>query len=354
MATILDLLMALNRDELPPIPAPASPVPMAPAPTGNVPEFGGPSQVTEPPQAPLDTRIIQQMLALRGPAPTPPEPASRGMQIARALMGYGAGMEGRGGEFLRQLQEPQRQYQRQLENYNQQGTELGVRGLETAQRRQERQTARAQQVSDREFAAEVNRESRRLRLSDDQSKERLRQAFQLERDARAARLQETRELQRERREREADAKVRTGRFFTLSKNMALSTELGRYYAGLSDKPLSPAAAKLDARLQQVGEVRMARGVGGGGGRGTSNAAVKAKDNFEAAKQAVISAVARGDVRTERLLRRKLDAAVGQLARYPGQIEFGGGEWPWAKLIGQQPQTQPGQAPKPAPDPLGVR
>src|SRR4030095_7844141 len=167
MATILDLLMALNRDELPPVPAPANPVPMAPAPSGNVPEFGGPSMAGEPPQAPLDTRIIQQMLALRGPAPTPPAPRSKAERIFNALPGFGAGFQGNGAQFLQQLQEPQRQYQRQLENYNQQGTELGVRGLQKAPREEEQKTRRAQEELSREFAAEVDREARRLKLTDE-------------------------------------------------------------------------------------------------------------------------------------------------------------------------------------------
>jgi hypothetical protein len=268
MATILDLLMALNRDELPPIPQPAEPVPMAPAPTGNVPEFGGPSQVTEPPQAPLDTRLIQQMLALRGPAPTAPAPLSRGQRIANALMGFGAGVEGRGGQFLQQLQEPQRQYQRQLENYNQQGTELGLRGLETAQRQQEQKTRRAQEVSDREFAAEVNREARRLKLTDERELEMFRDTMlarrQREDDERAA----TEQRRREKAQQERDARVfasQLGRGPGAAPPR-IAEELGNYYAKVTDT-LSPAAEKwLNAQAKRA-QILASRPVGGGGKTG---------------------------------------------------------------------------------------
>jgi len=268
MATILDLLMALNRDELPPVPAPATPVPMAPAPTGNVPEYGGPSQVTEPPQAPLDTRIIQHMLALRGPAPTAPAPRSKAERIFNALAGFGAGFQGNGAQFLQQLQEPQRQYQRQLENYNQLGAELGARGLEKAQREQERQTTRAQQVSDRQFAAEVDREARRLHLTDQRELEMFRDTLlarrQREDDERAAAEQR----RKEKAQQERDARVfasQLGRGPGAAP-ARIAEELGNYYAKISDS-LSPAAQKwLNAQAKRA-EILASRPTGGGAGGG---------------------------------------------------------------------------------------
>jgi hypothetical protein len=340
----LELLMALNggnNPNLPDIPQPARPVigagPIAPPAT---PQYGGPSQVVEPPQAPLDTRIIQQYLQAQGPAPQAPQPLSRGRRIANAIAAFGAGVEGRGPEFLRQLNEPQRRYEAQLEDYNQRGASLRVRGTEAALRDQENRTERAQRIADRQSEEEFQRESRRLNLYDDESKMRLAHAFSLERDAKQARLEQTRELERERRAMELDAKQKTSQFFTASKNMALSRELGAHYAGLSDAPLSPAAVRLDQQLQGVQQARMGRAMGAGGRTGASSGAMKALQNFEAAKQAVIAAVGRGDVRAERLARRKLDAMVGQLARYPAQIEYGGDpQWPYAKLKGaQQPQV----------------
>jgi hypothetical protein len=268
MATILDLLMALNRDDLPPVPAPASPVPMAPAPTGNVPEFGGPSQVTEPPQAPLDTRIIQQMLALRGPAPTPPAPRSKAERIFNALAGFGAGFQGNGAQFLQQLQEPQRQYRRQLENYNQQGAELGLSGLETAQRKQERETTRAQQVSDRQFTAEVDREARRLHLTDQRELEMFRDTMlarrQREDDERAAAEQR----RREKAQQERDARVfasQLGRGPGAAPPK-IAEELGNYYAKVTDK-LSPAAEKYLNVQAKRAEILARRPIGGGTGGG---------------------------------------------------------------------------------------
>ncbi len=295
MATILDLLMALNQGDFPPIPAPAQGVPLAPAPTGNVPEFGGPSQVTEPPQAPLDMRLIQQMLALRGPAPVAPAPLSRGQRIANALMGFSAGVEGRGGQFIEQLQQPQREYQRRLENYNQQGTELGMRGLETAQRQQERQTTRAQQVSDRQFAAEVDREARRLHLTDQRELEMFRDTMlarrQREDDERAAEEQR----RREKAQRERDAIKLEGELITKDGAPSnVAKEIARRTAGLNDAPLSPAAEKwrgAQAKLADAKALRLARiAAGSGAGQGKTMAVL------EGGRKVPISLVHEGHVK----------------------------------------------------------
>lgn len=358
MATIIDLLMALNQGNLPPIPQPAQPVPLAPAPTGNVPEYGGPSQVTEPPQAPLDTRIIQQMLALRGPAPTPPAPLSRGQRIANALMGFGAGIQGNGPQFLEQLAQPQREYQRQLQQYNNLGTELGARGLETAQRQQERQTTRAQQVSDREFAAEVRRETRRLNLSDDREKALLADALlsrrQREDDERQAKLEQQKQrAQQERDARQYAAKLGSG---PAAARPEIAEELGNYYAKLTDK-LSPAAARyLNAQAQKA-QILATRAATGGGG-GTNAKAQKALGQFEAIKQKLIEAVKTGNSQAQKQLMTDLNRSFRGLARFP-EIEAGfdpSGKWPYAKFRTPQGSVAaPGVAPQgQSNDPLGIR
>jgi hypothetical protein len=190
-------------------------------------------------------------------------------------MGFSAGLEGRGGQFLQQLQEPQRQYQRQLENYNQLGTELGVRGLEKAQREQEQKTRRAQEVSDREFAAEADREARRLRLTDAREKaifdDLLLSRRQREDDERQAAEQRRRETA----QRERDAIKLEGELITKDgAPSSIAKEIARRTAGLTDAPLSAAAEKwrgAQAKLADAKAVRLARIAAGGAGGGKTMA-----------------------------------------------------------------------------------
>lgn len=333
MATILDLLMALNRDELPPVPAPASPVPLAPAPTGNVPEYGGPSMVTEPPQAPLDTRLIQQMLALRGPAPTPPAPRSKAERIFNALAGFGAGFQGNGPQFLQQLREPQQQYQRQLQRYNNLGTELGTQGLTIAQRQQEQKTRRAQEVSDREFEAEVRRETRRLNLTDQREIEMFRDTLATRRAREKAERDEAAAERKRREQQEDDARTLAGRLGTGAGAAppALAKELGRYYANLTDN-LSPAAAKWVNAQAEKAQI-LARKAATVGGRTSKDA--KLVDEFENLKRQLYPARERGDTTAENGIMRRIEA-IGSMLQAKG-FEVGYGENPYQKppQAGQQ-------------------
>jgi hypothetical protein len=285
---------------------------------------------------------------------------SRGQRIANALIGFGAGVQGNGPEFLRQIQEPQRRYEAQTADYNARRDALRLRGTEAALDRQERETARARRLADQEYDAEFQRESRRLGLADSEAHERLRQSFELQKQAAAFAAEEKRELAREQRAREVDAKQIASRYFTATKNMQLSRELGRYYAGLSES-LSPQAARLDAHVQG------AAGSGGARSRtgGASNAALRVAQEVEAAKGELITFRqnqgrfnAKQQQTEERRIRARINRAVGALRKFPGQLEggFDANGWPWVKAIGQgaQPQGQPqGQQPQAAPDPLGI-
>jgi hypothetical protein len=165
-------------------------------------------------------------------------------------MGFGAGLEGRGGQFLQQLQEPQRQYQRQLENYNQQGTELGLRGLERAQREQEQKTRRAQEVSDREFAAEVDREARRLKLTDEREKALFQDALLAKRQ----REDDERQAKLEAQKAEATKKIQKSRriseilsVFKIKPQQA--KQIADYEFG--DAELSPAVDKVYTTIREA-------------------------------------------------------------------------------------------------------
>jgi len=341
MATLQELLAALSQNG-PGLPAPA---PSAPIPYAPIPNLGPLSDQTTaalaaqnpepvPPQinqpAAPDMSFVNQYA---GPAPTAPAPLSRGQRIANAVMGFGAGVQGYGPQFLSQLQEPQRAYQQQLERYQGQRAQ----GLELAERRAEREAEQANRLNEQTYEREFRTWLSKNNDRSDEAKQRMAHLFTLQRDARAAQIAEETQQRRERAQQERDARTLSGRAAAVGAAPAIAKEIGLYYAGLSDS-LSPGAAKFEsarARLQEAQTLR------------AQSAAARAVANMDAAKAAVVSAVQRGDVRSERLLRRKLDAAVGNLARFPGQIEYGGGEWPWAKLVTTQGNGglaggQPGQ------------
>src|SRR5262245_29389289 len=156
MPSFLETLLALNGLNVPPVPnaapsllpagLPNVPLAPTPAPPINIgPPPAMPGGAPAAPAPPLDLSLINQYQALRGPAPTPPVVQQPGFldKLSTALLGVSAGLQGRGGEFAQSVREerqrPQREYQRQLQAYNQQGTELGVQGLNAAERKQERQ-----------------------------------------------------------------------------------------------------------------------------------------------------------------------------------------------------------------------
>ena len=363
MATTLEMLLAaLNNPTLPNLPAPAKPVALTTAGQQNGPEYGGPSQVTEPPQAPINPNIAAQYLALQGPAPQAPAPLGRGQRIANALMGFGAGMEGRGGEFLRQLQEPQRRYEGQVADYNANRQRLGVMGFEAAQRDVEARTRRAQELADREFQQEFARETRRLNLYDDESKMRLQQAFQLERDARQARLQEAHQLAIEQRQREDDARSIAGRLGTGpgAAPPLIAKELGRFYANITQE-VSPAAAKWVNAQARRAEL-LARGpLGGGAATRRETLDLQRRTNQAATGIAAMEKLARAAMESPEEKRapilNQMRSMAGTLqAQFPELLEVGEHNgWPFARLRlrGSRPQGQPQAQQQPQQDPLGV-
>src|SRR5215475_2050631 len=130
MPSVLETLLALNGGNLPPLPGPASGlplglpnVPLVPAPAPPITGGPPPAMPQAAPVAPapaFNQGLVNQYLQFLPPPPTPPPAPSRLQQVAGVLGGIGAGLQGRGPEFAYQLQEPQRRYQQQVENYNQQ------------------------------------------------------------------------------------------------------------------------------------------------------------------------------------------------------------------------------------------
>src|SRR5262245_16787278 len=209
MATILDLLRALNRGDLPPLPRPAPTMPIPLAPVGNL----GPlsddtaaafaAQNPEPvpprfvqPAAP-DASFVNQEV---GPEPTAPAPLSRGQRIANAIAGFGAGVQGNGAQFLAQLQEPQREYQRQLERYQGRRTEA----LDRAERRAEREAAQANRIAEAQYERDYGIYLKRLGIRQDEASERTRQAFEVYKIREQERIVDERQAARDKAQKERE------------------------------------------------------------------------------------------------------------------------------------------------------
>lgn len=233
MQNYLAVLQALTQ-----LPQPGGTPPLAPRPT---PTFEPPESVQFPmpempplaPSAPIDRRIIEQYLALLGPAPTPPQQQPVGVldKVAAALSGISAGFQGQGAQFAASLraerERPQREFEAKQDRYNQQKFQLGLRGLEVAQSAEEKRQARVQAEADRRFELEVNERARRLGLKDQKE-------LDLFRDSLAAK--------RDREQNEAQTKL------TLMQLDAQDKRL--------DKEISAADKRLDR--QQAFELRMKR------------------------------------------------------------------------------------------------
>lgn len=359
MATILDLLAALNRGDLPPLPDPAKPVPIPYAPTNLGPlstdttaAFGAlnpepvPPAIT-PPTAP-DADFINQYA---GPAPTAPAPLSRGQRIANALAGFGAGFQGNGAQFLAQLQEPQREYQRQLERYEGRRTQ----GLEIAERRAQDQADRANRAAELQYEREYKTWLKKMDIRQDEADVRTKQAFELLKQREAERIAD--EKLREQQAQQTKIKLAdlTSKYRALgAKDMA--TELARKDLDPNYK-LSPRAEKWYSARVALDEARANRaaGLGGGTGGGASARAQKLADEIQSVKDKMVEAEARGDKQTVKQLNTRAKALIRNAGRFP-QIEAGfdpTGKWPYVKVRGAQP-TPPTAPQGQQSDPLGIR
>jgi len=316
--TALEILLArLASGRNAPLPEPAPPMSLGPLSTDTALAYA--AQNPEPvrprfiqPTLP-DASLINQEV---GAAPAPPAPRSRAERIFNAIAGFGAGVQGQGPQFLAQLQEPQRRYEAQLERYQGRRTEA----LERAERRAEREAAQANRANElayeRDFKVWLSKNNDRS----DEAKQRMAQMFTLQRDATRARLEEERAQRQERRQMEMDARHISDQFFGITRNKTLSDEIGKYRAGLI-KSLSPAAAALERRVTQLGDVRMNKAARIGGGAATSKDA-KLVEQFEALKRQLYPARRRGDTTQEDNILRRIEAVGAKLQAKGYEVGYG--------------------------------
>ena len=366
MATILDLLMALNRGDLPQLPAPAKPLPMIAPPIAG-PDFQAFPE--EPPRAPgaaLDPNIIAQFA---GQAPTPPparQPAGLLEKIMLGLQGFGAGVQGQGPQFLAQLAEqrerPQREYQRSLERFE--GRRM--QGVEAATRAEERRREGQQRAAERAFEREYNARVKQLDLQSQTERDLFRDTLLAKRQ----REDDERQAERLQKQQEQQDKIKLATLASGYRKLGakdnIATELARKDLDPNLK-LSPGAANWESTRVRLDELRANRlaagGTGRGGGGGASSKAVRLAEEIETVKDKMIEAEATTDNPTlKHQLRTKLNNLLRRAASFPElQVGLQDNKWPYVFVNGQpvrargpaqqaaQPQAQSGQG-----DPLGIR
>lgn len=272
MATTLEMLLAaIGGGNLPPLPDPANPVgiPLAPAPAPPVnvgPSGPMPGAAPQAPLPALDTNLINQ---LAGPAPVAPTIQEPGFleKLSTALLGINAGFQGRGGQFVEsvkeQRQRPIKEYNAQLERFNQRRTQ----GVEFATRKQEREqdraTRQAEQQADREFQAWA----RRANITDEQALLQARQAFDLQKIREQERILDERQAAREKAEQEKQRRAIESELATKGgAPPSIAKEISEYQVGLRPT-LSKSAEKWRTLQARKAEAQLARVAGGGGSGG---------------------------------------------------------------------------------------
>lgn len=355
MATIIDLLMALNRGELPALPAPANPMSLGPLqPEGPTNFEFAPELPPDAPMPALDRGIIDRTVALAGAAPTPPAPRGTLERVANALMGFSAGVQGQGGQFLQQLNEPQRRYEAQVADFNQRRSELGLRGTMAAEDKAERQRMAQQRRAEKEADRDFDLWVRRLNLRDDEAKLKAREVFELEKEKR----------QREETERKEKALFKRQLFLQIDDRIKAyrdqgagdhSEELARndFRSALGElgetvKPLSAAAKKANVLVQA--RLKRALDLANGRTRGAASGnAASLERQFKSLKAQFLRAelgtpsAPRGDRGLQERLATKFRAVMEQLAKLGYEVGFdASGIYPYIK----PPQGKQQAAPAP--------
>lgn len=324
MPTILDLLMALNRGDLPPLPAPAKPVAM-PLPVGALPLTMPPDAPPDlPPTAPLpplDLNLISQLSGPEPVAPTLQQPSTLD-KVAAVLSGVALGPQ-YGAQLREERDRPVREYQAALERYG--NRRAGA--VEFATRKQEREQDRAQRQAAEQADREFNVWVKRTGVTDDMAKEQLRQAFEIQKIREQERIADERQAtqlkaaqEKERRKIEDELAGTDGAPPNIAK------EISEYRVGLRPG-LSAAAEKWRGLRARKLAAQLARVSGGGGGTGGGPVMARLQD---------------GQLVPASLVNREIGGVMlnGQLIPV---VEYVGGKIP----ARPQQQTAPLRVPDPA-------
>jgi len=267
---ILALLQGRN-------PSPVAPVPLAP--TGGIGPLEmdttaalaalQPQPVPAPLPAPVDAEGIRSRFAgMAGPEPTAPamEPTSVIIRIARALQGFGAGVQGQGPQFLAQLAEqreaPQREYRARKERFDARKQDLEFAGEQAVLSAEDRRAQRTQQLLDKQADRDFEESLKRAGLKSAAAIAQMRAAFELERDARKAEFERQEQARKDTKDRKAAITTLANTFtddFKVSRQEALRFAQHE----IEGTALSAADAKKYGRIEKY------RPSAGGGGSGAA-------------------------------------------------------------------------------------
>jgi len=259
-------------------PSPLAPVPLAP--TNGVGPLDmdttaalaalQPQPVPAPLPAPVDAEAIRSRFAgLAGPEPVAPtvEPTSLVLRIARALQGFGAGVQGQGPQFLEGLRQereaPQREFRARKERFDQRRQDLELMGEQAILTAEEKRAQRTSELLDRQNEREREDVIKRAGFKSQQAVAQIRGAFDLELQARKA---EAERIEQERK----DAKDRKAAITTLANTFTddfkVSRDLALRFAQheIEGTPLGAADAKRYSRIEKY---RPSSGGSGGGSAG---------------------------------------------------------------------------------------
>lgn len=332
--------------------SPLAPVPLAP--TGGI----GPLQMDTtaalaalqpapvPPSlpAPVDAEAIRSRFAgMAGPEPQAPtvEPTSMIIRIARALQGFGAGVQGQGPQFLAQIAEqreaPQREFRARKERFDTRKQELGVMAEQAVLSAEDRRAQRTQQLLDKQADRDFEESIKRAGIKSAEAIAQMRAAFDLERDARKA------EFERQKQARK-DAKDRKAAITTLANTFTDDFKVSRQEAlrfaqhEIEGTPLSAAEAKRYSRIEKYRP-----SAGGSGGAGSSGKVMVEIVNPDGSTSVVPFGQVSGAINsgTMNMGPRGVFVEGGTVTPQPMPGQPGGPEGPFVPPSAIQPAPPPG-------------
>ena len=221
---------------------------------------------------PVDADAIRSQFAgMAGPEPVAPtmEPTSMIIRIARALQGFGAGVQGQGPQFLEGLRQereaPMREFRARKERFDTRKQELGVMAEQAVLTAEDRRAQRTQSLLDKQAERDFEESIKRAGLKSAEAIAQMRAAFDLERDARKA------EFERQEQARK-DAKDRKAAITTLANTFTDDFKVSRQEAlrfaqhEIEGTPLSVADAKRYGRIEKYRPPSSGSGGAGSSGK----------------------------------------------------------------------------------------
>lgn len=257
--------------------SPLSPVPLGPTATGPL-EMDTtaalaalqPEPVPPALPGPVDAEAIRSRFAgMAGPEPTAPtiEPTSLVLRIARALQGFGAGVQGQGPQFLEQLRQereaPQREFRARKERFDARKQDLELAGEQAVLTAEDRRMARTMKLLDEQADRDFQKAAQAAGIKGGEALARLRGAIDMERDAKKAELEQKEQERKDAKERAAAIRALAN---TFTDDFKISREQAVRFAQheINGSPLSAADAKKYGRIEKY---RPSAGGSGGTGSG---------------------------------------------------------------------------------------